>query len=106
MVSDLVLVKELPDAIKESVEAYVGCLGGAARKEDYLRFIKQAGFENIKIISQTSYPIEAMANDATAKAVMNSVVIKEEDVKRIEDAVVSIKVSAMKPQWLKRGARQ
>jgi ubiquinone/menaquinone biosynthesis C-methylase UbiE len=26
MVSDLVLVKELPDAIKESVEAYVGAL--------------------------------------------------------------------------------
>jgi SAM-dependent methyltransferase len=101
MVSDLVLVKDLPDSVKQSVEAYVGCLAGAVRKEDYLRFIKQAGFENIKIISQTGYPIEAMANDATAKAVMNSAVIKGEDVKKLEDAVVSIKISATKPLYTK-----
>jgi ubiquinone/menaquinone biosynthesis C-methylase UbiE len=105
MVSDLVLVEELPDVIKESVEAYVGCLAGAAQKKDYLRFIKQAGFENTKVISQTSYPIEAMANDATAKAVMNSAVIKEEDVKRLEDSVVSIKISATRPLYTK-GAKQ
>ncbi len=96
MVSDLVLVQELPEVIKESVEAYVGCLAGAAIKQDYLRFIKQAGFENIKIISQTSYPIEAMVNDATAKALMNNAIIMEEDVRKLEDAVASIKISATK----------
>ncbi len=96
MVSDLVLVQELPEVIKESVEAYVGCLAGAAIKQDYLRFIKQAGFENIKIISQTSYPIEAMVNDATAKALMNNAIIMEEDVKKLKDAVASIKISATK----------
>jgi ubiquinone/menaquinone biosynthesis C-methylase UbiE len=105
MVSDLVLVKELPAAIKESVEAYVGCLAGAARREDYLRFLKQAGFENVKIMSQTGYPIEAMANDATAKAVMEGAAIKKEDAERLEDAVVSIKVSAMKPRGLRGGMR-
>jgi len=105
MVSDLVLAKELPKIIKESIEAYVGCLAGTARKEDYLRLIKQSGFQNIKIISQTSYPIEAMANDATAKAVINSAVIKEKDVRRLEDAVVSIRISATKPLYTK-GVKQ
>ena len=78
MISDLVLVKDLPDAIKESVEAYVGCLAGAIKKDEYLKFIKIAGFKEIKVISQTSYPVDAMFKE----------------LKCAEDAVASIKVSA------------
>jgi len=96
MVSDLVLVKDLPDAIKESIEAYVGCLAGAVKKEDYLAYTKEAGFKDIKIIGETNYPIEAMANDATAKAVMKNLSIKEVDLKDIENSVVSIKIYAVK----------
>jgi ubiquinone/menaquinone biosynthesis C-methylase UbiE len=36
MVSDIVLLKELPDFIRDSIAAYVGCISGAMRKEDYL----------------------------------------------------------------------
>jgi len=101
MVSDLVLTKELPAVIKNSVEAYVGCLAGAALKDDYLRWIEKAGFKDVRVVSQTNYPLEAMANDVTAKAVMNSAVIKQEDVERLEDAVVSIKISATKSLYKK-----
>jgi len=80
MVSDLVLVKELPDAIKESVEAYVGCLAGAIKKDEYLKFLTIAGFQEVKIISQSNYPVDAMF----------------ENLKGAEDAVASIKVSAVK----------
>ncbi len=80
MVSDLVLAKDLPKAIKESVDAYVGCLAGAIRKEEYLRFIKQAGFQDIKLISENSYPIDAMFDNFEAAS----------------DAIVSVKVSAVK----------
>jgi len=55
MVSDLVLIKELPDAIRESVEAYVGCLAGAIFKEKYLDCIKKAGFTNIRLFDTTFY---------------------------------------------------
>ncbi len=37
MISDMVLLKELPDRVKSSVLAYVGCVAGADSKEDYLR---------------------------------------------------------------------
>ena len=80
MVSDLVLVKELPDAIKESVEAYVGCLAGAIKKDEYLKFIEKAGFQEVKIISQSNYPVDAMFDN----------------LKDAEGAVASIKVSAVK----------
>ena len=80
MVSDLVLVKELPEAIKESVEAYVGCLAGAIRKGEYLKYITMAGFREVKVISQSSYPVDAMFDNFESA----------------EDAIASIKVSAKK----------
>jgi len=96
MVSDLVLAKELPAAIKESVEAYVGCLAGAVMKEDYLKFIDEAGFKDVKVLSQVNYPVEAMANDATANAIMENSCMQKKDLKSIEDSVVSVKISAFK----------
>jgi len=40
MVSDIVLLKELPDFIKHSIEAYIGCLAGAIRKDKYIEAIR------------------------------------------------------------------
>lgn len=80
MVSDLVLAKDLPKEIKDSVEAYVGCLAGAIKKDEYLRLIKRAGFQNIKVMSESSYPVDAMFDN----------------LKSAQDAIVSIKVSAVK----------
>ncbi len=97
MVSDLVLTKELPGIIKESVEAYVGCLAGAIMKDKYIGYIKKAGFKDVKIMGQTNYSFEAMANDVTAQAVKNNPIITEKNLKEIEDAVASIKIHAVKP---------
>jgi hypothetical protein len=33
MISDIVLLKELPKFIKDSIEAYIGCLSGAIMKD-------------------------------------------------------------------------
>jgi SAM-dependent methyltransferase len=104
MVSDLVLVKGLPDIIKESVEAYVGCLAGAIMKDEYIGYIKKAGFKEVKIIERTNCPIEAMANDTTAQVVKNNPNITEEYLKGIKDAVASIKVHAAKP-LISKGAK-
>jgi SAM-dependent methyltransferase len=41
MVSDIVLLKDLPEEIKNSVAAYVGCIAGATTKEEYLKAVKQ-----------------------------------------------------------------
>jgi len=52
MVSDIVLLRELPEDIKSSVEAYAGCVAGASKKEDYLKTIKDVGFEQIEVVSE------------------------------------------------------
>lgn len=54
MVSDIVLLKELPDAIKSSVAAYTGCIAGASRKEDYLATIVSSGFQDVEVVSEVS----------------------------------------------------
>lgn len=48
-ISDIVLVGNLPDALKEDAEMYAGCVAGAVQKVDYLQFIKDAGFTNMVI---------------------------------------------------------
>lgn len=97
MISDLVLTKELPENIKNSIEAYVGCLAGAAMKKDYLEHIEKAGFKDVRVVSQVNYPIDAMANDATAQTVIGNSKISRQDIKDLENAVASIKVLAFKP---------
>ena len=98
MISDLVTLKELPKAVKESISAYIACIAGALMKEDYLKAIKAAGFKNVKVVEQTAYPIVDFAGlDASASRIIKSMGLTLKDVKNLENAVASIKVSAFKP---------
>lgn len=98
IISDIVLLKDLPDFLKESIEAYVGCLSGAIMKDKYINAIKTAGFQNIKIMDERPFPIDCMANDPTAKAIIKKLKIPFKKVKEVLDSVVSIKIYGVKPK--------
>jgi arsenite methyltransferase len=53
MISDVVLLKELPEQVRTSVEAYVGCVAGAILKDQYLAIIHGAGFEDVRIVDES-----------------------------------------------------
>lgn len=97
MVSDIVLLKELPDSVKNSIEAYVGCLSGALMKELYIGCIREAGFQDIRIVDETLFPIEFMANDPTGGAVIEKQELPLEELNEVAGSVISIKVHAVKP---------
>lgn len=97
MVSDIVLLKELPDFIRNSIAAYVGCISGAMMKDEYIEVIREAGFHEAKIIDETVFPIEYMANDPTAKAIISKTKTSTEEIKELANSVISIKVHAVKP---------
>jgi ubiquinone/menaquinone biosynthesis C-methylase UbiE len=97
MISDMVLLRALPDFIKDSIEAYIGCLSGAIMRDEYLEAIKASGFQEARIVDETSFPIECMANDPTAKAIIESLEIPPEAVKEVANSVASIKVYGVKP---------
>ena len=49
-VSDIALKHELPQAVAQSMAAYVGCIAGAIRIEDYRDGMLAAGFEHVEIV--------------------------------------------------------
>jgi arsenite methyltransferase len=98
MISDVVLLKDLPDFIKNSKEAYVGCLAGAIKKDEYMAALERAGFEELEITEQTPVPAEWFINDPTAKAALDALDVSMETMKqKVADAVLSIRVRGSKP---------
>ncbi len=98
MVSDIVLLAPLPDFIRNSIEAYIGCLSGAMMKADYLGTVKAAGFKKIQVVDETAFPIESMANDPTAAAIVKTLGISPGTIKEFADSVISLKLGAVKPK--------
>lgn len=96
MVSDIVLLKKLPESIQKSVEAYVGCIAGAEIKGKYLELIRKAGFKEVKILEEKIYPLESIISEPETKEIMGSLGIKPEQAEEAADSVVSISVSALK----------
>jgi ubiquinone/menaquinone biosynthesis C-methylase UbiE len=97
MVSDIVLLQELPDFVKESIDAYAGCVSGAALKDDYLGMIKNAGFRSVSVMGESGFQVELFLSDPTIKSAVDALGASFEDVKNVAESVVSIKVHALKP---------
>jgi hypothetical protein len=51
-VSDIVVDGELPQAIRDRLDAWAGCVAGALDEADYLRKIRAAGFEAVEVLSR------------------------------------------------------
>ncbi len=97
MVSDIVLLKDLPEEIRHSVAAYVGCIAGATTKKDYLETIRAAGFEETKVLGEAGYSADLLANDPIAVEVAKNLKLSRKSAKDLASSVISIKVSAIKP---------
>ena len=101
MISDLVLLRDLPDFIKNSMEANPECFVALILKTQYLSTIKEAGFQDVKIVHETPYPVQLVDfEDPTASAIIKEMELTKEQKKEISKKlfdVASITVSAHKP---------
>ncbi|MGE0588456.1 MAG: arsenite methyltransferase [Cyclobacteriaceae bacterium] len=68
-ISDIVIVGDLPDPLRESAEMYAGCVAGAIQKDEYLGIIQKAGFSNIKLQKEKkiNLPDEILTNYLNAE---------------------------------------
>lgn len=98
MVSDIVLTKELQPEVLESVDAYIGCIAGAWLKGDYLGAVKEAGFEDVEITDEQSFPIELIENDPTVKTFIKDLGMSTESLANLAQSAVSVKVRAVRPE--------
>ncbi len=110
MVSDMVLLKELPEAVRNGAHP-ASCVRGAMLKNKYLETIEQAGFRDIEMLDEKQHSFEDVANDPNARVVIanpdrdtqESKHVSElekserEIVKEILTSTVSISVLARKP---------
>ena len=78
LISDLATAGELPADVRASFDAWADCLAGAMEKEAYLETIRQAGFVEVSVVSESRY--EAPGLDA-----------------RLQGKILSVKVRAFKP---------
>jgi len=95
MISDIVLLKKLPETIKKSKRAYVGCVSGATMKNEYLALLKDAGFQEVSIIEEAHFPAETIIAEAAAEGVGSSKTFIAEE---IANSVASVKVCGVKPK--------
>lgn len=90
-ISDIVLVGDLPKTLQEDAEMYAGCVSGAIQKEEYLSYIEQTGFENIKIQKEKAIdlPQDILSKYLTPEEI--------ENFKSGNTGIFSITVFAQKP---------
>jgi len=94
ILSDIVLVKDLPDSVKDSVEAYTGCVAGAIDKEKYLELMKNSGFINMKIHREHTF--FQNENTSVLKGSREDS-LSPEDVRALFTSAVSMNISMEKP---------
>ena len=88
---DVVIVGNLPDALRNDAEMYPGCVAGAIRKTNYLDLITTRGFENV--IIQKEMPI-TIPGDILEKY-LNAEELN--NFKQSDTSIFSITVYAEKP---------
>ena len=90
-VSDVVFRGEVPEAVRRSVELWIGCVAGALQETEYRSLLAEVGFEEIEVEPTRIYRAE------DAKAFLQDAGIDPTGVEDVDGKVMSAFVRARKP---------
>ncbi len=91
-VSDIVIRGEMPEAVKQNMELWVGCVAGALEDQEYRRLLAAAGFSAIEIEPTRTFGVE------DARAVLEGAGLDvERTAREVEGRIMSAFVRATKP---------
>jgi SAM-dependent methyltransferase len=96
LVSDIVTI-DLPAEYRDDMAAWVGCIAGAVEEDEYLRLVREAGFEDVEIVDKCVYnqqSVSGLANDACG---CGGSEISDAALTKYGDRVASVRLSARKP---------
>jgi SAM-dependent methyltransferase len=101
-ISDIVLGGDLPQEVLDNFEAYVGCVAGAIREEEYLAAMLAAGLADVEVTSRFVYGREHMQGwlnsvEPGGSCCGCSVSLNPNLASRIEGKIWSAQISARKP---------
>jgi arsenite methyltransferase len=66
-VSDIVSERALPGGLKNDSDAWACCIGGALEQQEYLKQIKDAGFEHVQVLSSKEFYFGSEGSQAPTK---------------------------------------
>jgi SAM-dependent methyltransferase len=96
MISDVVLDRPLPEAVLGSIDAYIGCVGGASLREEYLDTIRKAGFSEVRVEREGRFGDSFDFDDPLVREVIDRLEISDDEAKSYADAIVSLHIFARK----------
>ena len=97
-VSDVVLLRKLPWFVRRSIDAYIGCVAGAALKEDYLEFLHNTGFHDVSVVKETCVSDIFPESDPTVQSLLKAIPLPNSLIRNLSDRYgASIHVTAVKP---------
>jgi SAM-dependent methyltransferase len=92
-ISDVALLKELPEKIRENAEAYVSCLAGAMLVHDYKKLVESSGLKDVKVTEKNiSACIQTDTPDPLGQAIFEGL----QEGESLEGYVVSLYVEGHK----------
>jgi SAM-dependent methyltransferase len=94
-VSDIVLLKDLPENIRKDMRAWSECVSGAVSEKEYTGAMSKAGFEKIKVEERVIYTHEQLSDYLKDTDLSEPSKIAKID---LSDLVASYKISALKPK--------
>lgn len=96
MVSDLVLARPLPEAIRQDMDAYGACVAGALLKADYLQAIAAAGFTDVTVAGEKGYDLGMFSPELLEAAKQRHPGLNAEELAAAAGSVLSVQVEAKK----------
>jgi SAM-dependent methyltransferase len=96
MISDLVLERPLPPELIGSIDAYLGCVGGASLRAEYLETIEKAGFGEVRVERETRFADAVSLDDPQVHEAAERFEVNLGQVEEMLEAVTSLHVFARK----------
>jgi ubiquinone/menaquinone biosynthesis C-methylase UbiE len=94
-VSDIVLTRELPESVRQSMQLWTGCVAGALLAAEYVQKLQRAGFTNVQIEPTRVYDKADTAEMASSSCCGGSELT--EALNALDGAVMSAFIRASKP---------
>lgn len=93
-VSDIVLLRDLPEVVKNDLATWTECVSGAVSESEYIGAMKKAGFEKVKVEERAIYTHEQLSD--YIKGTKAEIQSKARGID-LSKLIASYKISAVKP---------
>lgn len=94
-VSDIVMLKDLPEDIKKDLSGWSQCVSGAVSEKEYVGAIRKAGFEGVKVEERVVYAHSQLSEYLKGTASEDYSKLRGVD---LSNLIASYKISALKPK--------